>query len=125
MNLGIAGQSIERVSFDFALTLLTENGAELRVEVPFSLHRPDGLTVVINPEDPVEAMAVLPAVLHQMVTRSVADRETGSLLLEFSHGSRIEVPSSDSFEAWTFATQQGVQTVALPGGGLSTWGAEL
>lgn len=123
VNLGVVGQSIERVVFDFGVTLISDDGAEIRIETAFTLRTLEGAIVVIDPAELGESAAVLPAVLHEMITRATADEVTGSLELEFVHGSRVEVLPSDAYEAWSFTAQDGSRAVALPGGGLSTWSA--
>lgn len=124
MNLGIVGQSVERVAFDFAVTLITDDGAEIRIETAFTLRTPNGASAVIDPAEPGDPAAVLTSVLHEMITGATANDATGSLDLEFVHGGRVEVLPSDAYEAWSFTAQGGVRAVALPGGGLSIWGAD-
>lgn len=124
MNLGIVGRSVERVVFDFGVTLITDHGAEIRIETAFTLRTSDGASVVIDPTEPSDSAAVLPSVLHEMITGATADDSTGSLDLEFVHGGRLQVLPSDTYEAWSLTTQGGMRVLALPGGGLSTWGAD-
>lgn len=121
VNLGIVGHSVERVAFDFGVTLVTDGGAEIRIETAFTFRTADRANAVLDPAEPGDSAAVLPSVLHEMITGATADDATGSLVLEFVHGARLEVLPSDAYEAWSFTTQGGVRAVALPGGGLSTW----
>lgn len=124
MNLGIAGQSVEKVTFGYAVTLVTDKGVELRIETGFSIHV-DGRSVVVDPEKVgVQAPLVLSR-LHRMITAGTADDESGRLELSFVEGHRIEVHSTKFYEAWTCAAPDGTKVVAQPGGGLITWrGAE-
>lgn len=124
MNLGIAGDCVERVVFDFAVTLITDNGAEIRIETTLSLRLTDGTVIVVDPSKPAESIALVPSVLHEMITEASAADDTGALALEFVHGSRIEVLPSEKYEAWSFTARDGGRAVATSGGGLSTWGAD-
>lgn len=124
MNLGIAGQSVERVAFDFGVTLITDDDSEIRIETAFTLRALDGASFLIDPAKPGDSAAVLTSVLHEMITGATANDATGSLDLEFVHGGRIEVLPNDAYEAWSFTTRDGARAVALPGGGLSTWGTD-
>lgn len=122
MNLGIAGESVERVALDFGIMLITDNGAEIRIEAAFTLRSANG-TVVVDPAQPTDSVAIVPSVLHEMIADATAVDDTGVLALEFVHGARIEVLPSAKYEAWTFVRRDGMRVVATPGGGLSIWGA--
>jgi len=126
VNLGIVGQSVERVSFDYAVTLLTDDGAEIRIETVFSLRAPSGESVVVDPSQPGRgAELMMASILHNMITGVAVDEEVGSLVLDLMNGARLEVAPSESYEAWTFTGDHGLRVVAQPGGGVSTWGSEL
>ena len=108
--------------FDYAITLLTDKGAEIRIETDFSLRNPGGpIAVTISPEMRDQAAVILPAVLHETIRAAAASNETGTLVLDFVHGVRLEVAANPDYEAWTVAAENGSKVVALPGGGLSTW----
>jgi hypothetical protein len=117
VNLGIVGHFIERVSFDYAVVLLTDEGAEIRIESEFLLKTSHGVTVEVNPGAQANLTALLPAILHDVITTATAGDDTGALVLEFSHGARMEVPPDHLYEAWTLATPHGLRVVAPPGGG--------
>jgi hypothetical protein len=89
VTLGIAVDSVERVALDFAVTLITDNGAAIRIETTFTLRLADGTTVVVDPTNPAKSIAVVPSVLHEMITEGAATDDTAALGLEFVHSSRI------------------------------------
>jgi hypothetical protein len=125
MKLDVTGQSIERVSFDYAVTLLTDSGAEFRVETSFSLRTPNGEVLVVDPERPASGAEQLAAILHEMITDACVTENSGVLVLDFVNGTRLEVASNESYEAWAFTGTDGLKIVAQPGGGVSTWGSDL
>lgn len=124
MNPRIAGQSVERVSFDYAVTLLTDQGVELRIETGFSLLTPDGDIHLIDPQRIGNQAEYVIAALHETITVATIEDRTGELTLEFISGRRIQVDSNESYEAWTLAGPGGAKFVSLPGGGLGTWRSE-
>ncbi|MCW2540071.1 MAG: hypothetical protein JWN95_1796 [Frankiales bacterium] len=125
MNLRIVGQSIERVSFDYAVTVLTDGGAEIRIETAFSLRAPSGESVVVDPSQPGRATELMTSLLHNMITGAEVNEESGTLVLDLMNGTRLEVGPSKSYEAWTFTGECGLKAVARPGGGVSTWTPDL
>lgn len=125
MNLGIVGQSIERVSLDYAVTVLTDGGAEIRIETVFTVRASSGESVLVDPVRPGRGAELITAILHERITGAAVEEGTGSLALDLMNGSRLEVAPSESYEAWTFAGDHGLRVVAQPGGGISTWGLEL
>lgn len=125
MNLGIVGQSVERVSFDYAVTLLTDGGAEIRIETAFSLRAPSGESVVVDPSQPGRGTELVISILHNMITGVTVEEQVGSLVLDLMNGARLEVAPTESYEAWTFTGDHGLRIVAQPGGGVSMWGSEL
>ena len=123
VNLGIAGQSIERVSLDYAVSLLTDGGAEVRIESSFWFRTPTGEVVLVDPEMPGQGVEKFLAMLHQMITEASVVEGTGTLVIEVVNGTRLEVAADESYEAWTFNDTDGLKIVALPGGGIATWGS--
>lgn len=121
MNLGIAGDFVERVAIDFAITLTTDNGAELRIETQFTWCSKDGTPEGIDPAEPVELTALVPSVLHKKITVATASDDTGALTIEFLDGSRINVPPNSMYEAWSLTRRDGMRVVAAPDGELSIW----
>jgi uncharacterized protein DUF6188 len=124
VNLGIAGQSIERVCIDHAVTLLTNDGAEIRIETVFSLRTPGGELLLVDPERPGQTGEAVPWMLHEVIAGATAD-DIGTLILDLINGTRLEVAPNDSYEAWGLTRRDGFKLVARPGGGLSTWAPDL
>lgn len=122
MKLGLEGQSVTHETVDYTVSLNTNAGFEIRIEVDFSLRTPDG-NFDLSP-GPSDAQADhLRALLYQKITFSVAE-ESGALSLGFSNGSRLHVDPHDSYEAWTVAGPGGMKVVAMPGGELAVWSPE-
>jgi hypothetical protein len=124
VNLGIAGQSVERISFDYAVTLQTDGGAEIRIETEFSLRMPSGEVDVVEPERLGGGAERLTAILHEMITGASVAESDGTLVLEFVNRVELQVSSSEAYEAWTFTAPGGLKVVALPGGGVTSWDPE-
>jgi hypothetical protein len=121
MELPLAGQAVSRVAFDYAVTLWTDGGGELRVETPFTITGGGGAAVRVVPAAAAGSAALLVGLLKINVeTASVAD--DGTLRLRLAGGGTIEVGPDEQFEAWTFAGPKGEKAVCMPGGGLTTWG---
>lgn len=118
---GIAAQTIDRPVFDYAVTLLTTEGSEIRLETRFFIHDPEGNEWVYDPEAMAPNTAALLSLLHDKVDTADADEVTGRLSLEFRSGSRLEAHPHPAFEAWTYVGPGGERCVCLPGGGLSYW----
>lgn len=123
--LGLAGQTISRIVFDFAITLATEEGSELRIETRFSFRDPAGMLWIVEPSGVGPVAVPLLSLLHGVIDTSVAREDSGNLILQLRDGSRIEVCSDVAFEAWTFAGPTGEKLISSPGGGLSYWSPDL
>ncbi|HSY15739.1 MAG TPA: DUF6188 family protein [Jatrophihabitantaceae bacterium] len=122
MNIGISGQRVERISFDYGLSFLTDVGTEVRIETKVSMQLADGARREFDlPNSPREASDVL-VVLHQEVIAASVEEGAATLSLEFTGAAMIEVRSDDMYEAWTTSKSGGVKFAALPGGGISTRG---
>ena len=121
MNLNLVGHLVERVAFDFGVTILFDNGLEVRIETTFTVHAVDSTPVEVNPPNYQDAAARLLSVLQETVTSAHVDETTGELRLEFEGGRAIRVPSSEMFEAWSLTSLEGVRATSLPGGSLSLW----
>jgi hypothetical protein len=125
VKLGIVGQSVERVSFDYAVTLLTNAGAEIKIETAFSLRGPRKQTIFVDPIRPVGATELTISILHMKLADATVDQVAGSVVLIFDNCARLEGPADESYEAWTFAGDNGIKIVSQPGGGVNTWGLDL
>lgn len=104
------------------MSILTDGGALLSIEVPFRLRLADGAEVLIDPAAAFEHAERLTRLLRQRVTRAECDTD-GNLLVVVADTAEVTVAPDLQFEAWTFAGARGEQVVCLPGGGLATWGA--
>ena len=121
MNLGIDGSSIERVSFDYSITLLMDPRAEISLSTTFALTMSSGDVQNIDPEHAESAAAAIISQLHQTIVGHNVDEATGQLWMRLSNGTRLDVNTDPVYEAWGFAGPKGHKVVARPGGGLSTW----
>ena len=121
MNLGMAGQTVERISFDYSVSMATSEGFEIRIETAFSIEDPSGHTCSGDPSRSGKHLSALLAVLHDTLTESKADDTTGLLVLKFASGRQVAVDPHRTYEAWTVAGPNGEKSVALPGGGLAFW----
>jgi hypothetical protein len=122
--MAMANQSIERVSFDHSVTLLLDDGSEVRIGSDFSLRPPNADAYVIDPSSARGVDELLRLLLHKTVAHISVNEEIGSLLIVLTDGTSLQVAPSESYEAWTFAGDRGLKIVSLPGGGVSTWGAD-
>jgi hypothetical protein len=119
--LDLIGQRIERILLDYAISLLTDRGVEIKLETPFTLSTAGQLTETVDPARPASGMARLVGLLHQVVTEASVLEGTGTLLLAFSGGLGVQIDPAESYEAWTIAGPDGVISVSLPGGGYANW----
>lgn len=121
MQLPLAGQSVSSLTFDYAITLLTDGGSELRFEAMFSLIDAGTAITSIAPAAAAESASQLVGLLNREIEAASMD-DDGTLRLFLGGGARVEVAPDEEFEAWTFAGPKGEKAVCLPGGGLTTWG---
>ncbi len=121
MDLRIANQVVQQISFDYAITLRTDDGSQIRIETEFSIQDMEGRSIAIDPSGAGDSCTDVLSLLHETITDAAADEGTGSLSLTFGNGSLARADAHDSYEAWTFDGPRGFKCVALPGGGLSWW----
>jgi hypothetical protein len=119
MDLGLTGQSVVRVIFDYAVTLLTDNDVELRIETGFSIRPSDAAPVEVAAGATASMSSVL-ILLHHKFTSSTCEN-SGLLSLEFDNGAVVRVSPDATYEAWTLAGPHGEKIVCLPGVILSEW----
>jgi hypothetical protein len=120
--LGVGGHRVSRVSFDHAISLLTDGGAQLTFETEFEMCGVWNSSVVqVVPEAAAEqAPALLSLLLRESIhaaqfySDGVLELRAGAVLLRTS--------PHEQYEAWTFAGPGGEKVVCLPGGGVATWG---
>ena len=121
MEYSLEGQEISRICLDYAVTLVTVDGTELRIESRFRLTSADGSRLVeIDPNNLSDTGEPVVNLLHQMVVLATM-AESGALALRFARGERIECEPDEQFEAWTLVTAAGERMVCLPGGGIAHW----
>ncbi|WP_432280731.1 DUF6188 family protein [Streptomyces luomodiensis] len=120
MDLKLRGQSVTRVCFDAALTLLTNEDYEVRVETDASIQAPGGDLVLFDPESPGPAAVQL----VNLVQDAVASAEVGSagdLLISFESGAKLTVPPNSDYEAWGLVGPNGSRVTCIPGGEIARW----
>lgn len=120
VNLDLAGQSIMRVYFDYAITLITSGGGELRIANTVTVSGAEGLPLSIEPASAGPGAEAILRLLHQTLTAATAD-ESGRLDLTLDTGITVRVEADAQYEAWTYAGPHGRKVVSLPGGELATW----
>lgn len=119
--MSIVGAEVTQLRFDFAFSIAFDATAEARIETTFSVSTPAGHTEVFDPDKDLAQMGPL-LTLHQTKIVSADADETGHLNLHFSDGRQLDCAPDPDYEAWTFNGPDGLQLVAMPGGGLAVWG---
>ncbi len=121
MEYSLEGQEISRICLDYAVTLETTDGTELRIETVFRLMSADGSrSVEIDPSNLGDTGEPVLHLLHQQVVLATV-AESGTLTLTCMRGERMECEPDQEFEAWTLVTAAGERMVCLPGGGIAHW----
>jgi hypothetical protein len=123
-RLPVAEQQITRFCVDNeAVRVLCRNMIEISISEPFTLVTNDGRRYTLDPGG--DAMDLAPALqIVRLVIREGAAFNDGRLELDLSDGSRIKVPPSRDFEAWTLTGPggpDGLKVVSIPGGDLAIW----
>ena len=125
MEYSLEGQEISRICLDYAVTVGTVDGTELRIESVFRLTSADGSrSVEIDPNNLSDTGESVVQLLHQQVVLATM-AESGALALRCARGERIECEPDEQFEAWTLVTAAGERMVCLPGGGIAHWPGSL
>lgn len=120
MENDLVGQSPERVSFDYAVTLAVSGGNEVRIECVMSVHTGRGDVVRVEPRSCAEGGIWLIGLLRREVTEGVVGAG-GDLRIEFVGGVVLECVADPDYEAWTLTGPKGETVVAVPGGGVERW----
>ena len=121
MTLPGAGEEISRVAFEnWAVTLSTEEGSELRVEGPFDLTVDGSTTGRVDPSHVAPHAASLLRQLRRRVT-AVRVLDGGGLELRINGDFSMLVHPGHEFEAWTYNGSDDSVAVGLPGGDVGTW----
>lgn len=114
------GTEVTQVVFDYAVTLRTSDGSELRIESEFSLRLADGSSLKIKPPQVGDAARLLVQLFGRHVRCSDVI-EDGVLFITFDSGVGLRILPSSVYEAWTFVGGDGRRLVANPAGGLTEW----
>lgn len=114
-------QSVTQVRFDYAVTLLTDDGTQLRVESRFALRESaSGDSLFVDPERAGPYASKIVALLGKRIVESVIE-PGGSIEIEFEGGINLRVEPDAHYEAWDLNVGDGSKAVCLPGGGLAIW----
>ena len=119
MELELEGQRVTQESVDFAVSLRTDAGYEVRIETDFSMHTPNGdfdFSLGTSSLEPDK----FPSLLQHTVTSSVAEK-SGGMVLGFDDGASLRVEPHEEYEAWTIAGPHGKKIVCMPGGEVAVW----
>jgi hypothetical protein len=123
MDLGVRGQSVIRVCFDAAFTVLTTEDWELRVETEAVIRTPQGEVVRFDPESPDIAAIHLAHLVRDSVALAEAGT-VGDLRMVFESGAQLTVAPDAEYEAWGLVGPKGSRVVCTPGGELALWGEQ-
>lgn len=120
MDLNLRGQSVTHICFDAALTLLTSEDYEVRVETDASVQAPGGGHVLFDPESPGPTAAQLVSLVHDTIT-SAEVGSVGGLLISFESGAELAVAPDSDYEAWELVGPNRSRVVCMPGGEIARW----
>ena len=120
MDLGLGGRTVHAASIEYTLGLRLSGERFVVVESPFAIHS-GGQTWSLSPEmypdDVVQPVQLLVGLTAQ---EAVSD-ESGALRVRFDHGTRLDVPPDEAYEAWNMSGPNGALVVCTPGGQLAIW----
>lgn len=117
------GRKVERLCFDYSVTLMFSGDGELRIEQPFVVRSSDSIETLVVPEDGSRGLAAALQLVHLEVVKVEAFKD-GHLEVSFAEGTRLEVPADEGLEAWELLGPNDLRMVSLPGGDLAVWQAE-
>lgn len=121
MIVDIKGESIELISFDFAITLRTDRGTELRLETGVELQLPKEDVLWVGPPRFDGADQLIRTLLHRRIEMVEIDPE-GVLHLRLENKVQIVVPPSLEYESWTLNRSDGTLLTSAPDGEVISWG---
>lgn len=124
VDIDIRTRLVSEIDTEHAVTLALSGGAKVRIESSFELAGPGFAPKMIDPENLGSDRALQETLGGRIVEDATADRDTGVLVISFDGGVQLKVPSDPHFESWSASWPDGSTVVALPGGGLSCWGAQ-
>jgi hypothetical protein len=120
VTLHLEGESITRISFEYAVLLLTDAASVVRINTELRINSPQ-VSLSVDPEQVSEGAHVVLTMLHRSI-RSSNSNDDGALSLELDGDVLLEVPPSDEYEAWEVTRADGSRVVCMPGGALAEWG---
>jgi hypothetical protein len=120
VDLNVRGQSVTRVCFDAAFTVLTSGDCELRVETESIIKTPAGDMVSFDPEFPDAAVVHLTRLVREIVILAEVG-SAGNLLVIFENGVELTVAPHAEYEAWGFVGPKGRRVTCMPGGEVALW----
>lgn len=123
MHIDLAARRVEEVETEHAVTLVLSGGTKVRIESQFDLWEPGFAPTALDPEDLPSGQGLRQSLRGRIVEVGIADEDSGSLRITFDGGLILQVLSDPDFESWSASWPDGTTVVALPGGGLSRWGA--
>ncbi|NUP45279.1 MAG: hypothetical protein HOY76_51715 [Streptomyces sp.] len=121
MDLNLQGQSVIRVCFDTALTVLTSEDCELRVETAAVVKRPAEGAAPFDPESPGTAAVQLVQLIHDAIILAKVG-SIGNLAIAFESGAELSVAPHAEYEAWALVEPNGRQVTCMAGGEVALWG---
>jgi hypothetical protein len=114
--------TVTQLRFDFAFTLVIDQGLDIRIESPFIFREPNASQTLLAPEHNGTLGSLLR--LHQAkVVRADALR-VGQLEIDFEDGSAIVVEPDGNFENFNVRTPDGEMLIGLPSGGIARFPAK-
>jgi hypothetical protein len=110
----LSGKRVEQLRFDYAVTLVFDDDADMRISAPFAAISP--APVAVDPEAlTAETLALTISVLHKTVV-SASIVENSVLRLELEGDLVLHAQPSERYEAWSLNLPNGTQLESYPGG---------
>ncbi len=122
MNLGLDGQTITNQACDYAMSVTTDAGFELRIENDYALYTGTA-SWNVSPESSHTDSERVPSLKARTISSATTDH-SGGLEISFTDGHRLTVGPNADYEAWSLAGPGGRKVICLPGGELATWPAQ-
>lgn len=123
MKLAMQGNLVTQITFGFSVSLTTNKGFEVRVENDFTLQTAQGDFSLV-PGKSSANVGQLNSLLNRAITSAAAD-ESGSLIITFTDGTRLQVDPNSTYEAWTVTGPDGLKVICMPEGELAIWPAQM
>ncbi|MGC4755631.1 DUF6188 family protein [Micromonospora trifolii] len=123
LDLNLQGETVTRVSFDAAITILTDGDYELRVETEAVVRTPAGEVLRFDPERSGAATVHLRQLVNDVIT-SAEVGDAGDLLMGFESGAELSVAADSDYEAWGLVGSNGRRATCMPGGEIALWGEQ-